>query len=56
MDNAGTHKTKLIRNWFAKRPHWHVHFTPTPASWISQVERCLPSSSFAWRLPLDRGT
>jgi transposase len=39
MDNAGTHKTKLIRNWFAKRPHWHVHFTPTSASWISQVER-----------------
>jgi transposase len=39
MDNAGTHKTKLIRNWFAKRPRWHVHFTPTSASWISQVER-----------------
>jgi transposase len=39
MDNAGTHKTNLIRNWFAKRPRWHVHFTPTSASWISQVER-----------------
>lgn len=39
MDNAGTHKTKLIRNWFAKRPRWHVHFTPTSASWISLVER-----------------
>jgi transposase len=39
MDNAGTHKTTLIRNWFAKRPGWHVHFTPTSASWISQVER-----------------
>ena len=39
MDNYGTHKTKLIRNWFAKRPHWHVHFTPTSASWINQVER-----------------
>jgi transposase len=25
MDNAGTHKTKLIRDWFAKRPRWHVH-------------------------------
>ena len=35
IDNAGTHKTKLIRNWFAK----HVHFTPTSASWINQVER-----------------
>ena len=39
MDNYGTHKTKLIRNWLAKRPRWHVHFTPTSASWINQVER-----------------
>ena len=39
MDNASSHKTKLIRGWFARRPRWHVHFTPTSASWISQVER-----------------
>jgi len=39
MDNYGTHKTALIRNWFAKRPRWHVHFTPTSASWINLVER-----------------
>lgn len=39
MDNAGTHKTKLIRGWFAKRPRWHVHFTPTSSSWLNQVER-----------------
>jgi transposase len=39
MDNASSHKTRLIRNWFARRPRWHVHFTPTSASWISQVER-----------------
>jgi transposase len=39
IDNAGTHKTALIRNWFAKRPRWHVHFTPTSGSWINQVER-----------------
>ena len=39
MDNYATHKTKPIRNWFAKRPRWHVHFTPTSASWINQVER-----------------
>jgi transposase len=39
MDNSSTHKTKLIRGWFAKRPRWHVHFTPTSASWINQVER-----------------
>lgn len=39
MDNSSTHKTKLIQDWFAKRPRWHRHFTPTSASWINQVER-----------------
>jgi len=39
MDNYATHKTKLIRDWLARRPRWHVHFTPTGASWINQVER-----------------
>jgi hypothetical protein len=39
MDNASSHKTKLIRDWFAKRLRWHMHFTPTSASWINQVER-----------------
>jgi transposase len=39
MDNASSHKTKLIRDWFAKRPRWHAHFTPTSSSWINQVER-----------------
>jgi transposase len=38
MDNASSHTTKLIRDWFAKRPRWHPHFTPTSASWINQVE------------------
>lgn len=39
MDNYGTHKTPLIRNWLAKRPRFHVHFTPTYGSWLNQVER-----------------
>jgi transposase len=39
MDNYATHKTKIIRDWLAKRPRWHVHFTPTGAPWINQVER-----------------
>jgi transposase len=39
MDNYGTHKTPLIRAWFAKRPRFHVHFTPTYGSWLNQVER-----------------
>lgn len=39
MDNYATHKTPAIRKWLAARPRWHVHFTPTSASWINQVER-----------------
>lgn len=39
MDNYGTHKTVMIRNWFAKRPRFHAHFTPTSSSWINMVER-----------------
>lgn len=39
LDNYGTHKTKLVRNWLAKRPRFHVHFTPTSASWLNLVER-----------------
>ena len=38
-DNYSTHKTAMIRKWFAKRPRFHVHFTPTYGSWINLVER-----------------
>ncbi len=38
-DNDGTHKTRLIHDWFAKRARWHVHITSTGAWWINQVER-----------------
>jgi transposase len=39
IDNYATHKTPLIRNWFVRRPRWHVHLTPTSSSWLNQVER-----------------
>ena len=39
MDNASSHRTKPIRDRFARRPRWHAHFTPTSSSWINQVER-----------------
>lgn len=39
MDNYGTHKAPRIRRWFARRPYYHVHFTPTSASWLNLVER-----------------
>ena len=40
-DDYATHKTALIRNWFARRPRFHIHFTPTSASWLNLVERRL---------------
>jgi transposase len=39
LDNYGTHKTALIRKWFAQRPRFHMHYTPTYGSWINLVER-----------------
>jgi len=38
-DNYATHKTDMINNWLARRPRFHVHFTPTGSSWVNQVER-----------------
>ncbi|MBK8763702.1 MAG: IS630 family transposase [Steroidobacteraceae bacterium] len=39
MDNYATHKTPAIRAWFARHPRFQIHFTPTSASWLNQVER-----------------
>jgi len=39
LDNYATHKTPGIRRWLAKRPRFHLHFTPIGASWINLVER-----------------
>ena len=38
VDNYGTHKHPRVKRWFAARPRFHVHFTPTYASWLNQVE------------------
>jgi transposase len=38
-DNYATHSTPEIRTWLARRPRFHVHFTPTGSSWMNQVER-----------------
>ena len=38
LDNAATHKAPSIRRWLAKRPRYHLHFTPTSASWLNMVE------------------
>jgi transposase len=39
LDNYATHKTPAIQRWLLKRPRYHLHFTPTSASWLNQVER-----------------
>ena len=39
LDNYGTHKTPRVRRWFVRHPRFHVHFTPTSASWLNLVER-----------------
>lgn len=39
LDNYGTHKTPEVKAWLAKHPRFHLHFTPTGASWMNLVER-----------------
>ncbi len=39
LDNYGTHKAPKVHRWFARRPRYHLHFTPTSSSWLNQVER-----------------
>ena len=38
MDNYATHKTPAVKRWLARRPRFHVHFTPTSSSWLNLVE------------------
>lgn len=53
LDNASTHKSPLILRWLAKRPRYHVHFTPTSSSWLNLVECWF---SILTRRQLQRGT
>ena len=39
LDNYATHKHATVKRWLAARPRFHLHFTPTSASWLNQVER-----------------
>jgi hypothetical protein len=38
-DNFVTHKRPAVKAWLAKHPRFHMHFTPTSASWLNQAER-----------------
>ncbi|MBK9189924.1 MAG: IS630 family transposase [Phycisphaerales bacterium] len=39
LDNYATHKTPAVQRWLKRHPEYHLHFTPTSASWLNQVER-----------------
>jgi transposase len=39
LDNYGTHKHPQVTKWFRAHSRYHIHFTPTSASWLNQVER-----------------
>ena len=39
VDNCATHKHPKVKAWLARRGRYHMHYTPTYASWINQVER-----------------
>lgn len=38
-DNYSTHKHARVQRWLGRRPRFHMHFTPTSASWLNMVER-----------------
>ncbi len=38
-DNYGAHKTERVKQWISRHPRFHMHFTPTSASWLNMVER-----------------
>ena len=38
VDNYATHKHPRVQRWLAAHPRYHVHYTPTYASWLNQVE------------------
>jgi transposase len=39
VDNYATHKHAEVKAWLARRPRFHLHFTPTGSSWLNLVER-----------------
>src|SRR3990172_3834533 len=39
VDNYATHKHAAVERWLIRHPRFHLHFTPTSASWLNLVER-----------------
>lgn len=53
LDNYSTHKTEPVKRWLLKHPRFHLHFTPTNASWLNLVESWF---SILARRKLSRGS
>ena len=53
LDNYATHKTLSIQRWLVRHPRFHLHFTPTYASWLNLVERWFAELTEKW---IRRGT
>jgi transposase len=53
LDNYATHKTPTIQRWLLRHPRFHLHFTPTSASWLNLVERWFVELT---RKQIKRGT
>lgn len=47
LDNLSAHKSEPVRRWLAhpKRSRWHLHFTPTSASWLNLIEEWFSGAS-----------
>jgi transposase len=53
LDNYSPHKHPNVKQWLARRPRYHLHFTPTSASWMNQIETWF---SLLTRLAIRRGS
>lgn len=39
LDNLSAHRAPVVHRWLLRHPRFHLHFTPTYASWLNLVER-----------------
>jgi transposase len=53
VDNYATHKHPKVKAWLARRPRYHIHYTPTYASWLNHVERWF---GIVTQKPIRRGS
>ena len=42
VDNYATHKHAKVKAWLVRRPRYHIHYTPTHASWLNRNRSVVP--------------